>query len=133
MSQQYPGDERNGIGPPPPPPPAWYPPGQPYGQVPPQPYGQVPPQPGYYYGPPVRQATNGLAIASMVLGIIWLYWLGSILALIFGFIAKKQIDESRGMQRGRGMAIAGIVLGWVGVGTLTLAILFSVLVRINNG
>jgi hypothetical protein len=70
--------------------------------------------------------TNGLAIASMVLGILWLYWIGSILALVFGYSAKRQIDESRGQQAGRGMAIAGIVLGWVGIGTLVITILVAV-------
>ena len=32
----------------------------------------------------VTTRTNGLAIASMVLGILWIYWIGSILALVFG-------------------------------------------------
>jgi hypothetical protein len=41
-----------------------------------------------------RHGTNGLAIASLVLGILWLGGLGSILALVFGYIAKKQIDDS---------------------------------------
>ena len=38
-----------------------------------------------------------------------------ILALIFGFISKKQIDRSGGHQTGRGMAVAGIVLGFIGI------------------
>lgn len=71
--------------------------------------------------------TNGLAIASMVLGIVWVWWIGSILALIFGIVARKQIKE-RG-QRGDGMAIAGIVLGCVGAATLALVI---VLVAVGN-
>jgi hypothetical protein len=94
--------------------------GQPNGAVPPpygQPYGY-----GYPYVPPQR--TNGLAIASMVLGILWLYWIGSILALVFGYIAKNQIRE-RG-ESGGGMATAGIVLGWIGVGFLVLAIVIGV-------
>jgi hypothetical protein len=72
---------------------------------------------------PMQRSTNGLAIASMVLGIVWIYWIGSILALIFGYIAKGQINRSQGRQTGRGMAIAGIVLGWVGIGFLTLCII----------
>jgi len=68
-----------------------------------------------------------MAIASMVLGIIWIYWIGSILALVFGYIAKKQISESRGTQGGGGMATAGIVLGWVGIGTLTFFIIAGIL------
>jgi hypothetical protein len=54
---------------------------------------------------------------------------GWILALVFGYLAKSQIDASGGMQRGRGMAIAGIVLGWVWG---ALAIAYLVLVVILN-
>jgi hypothetical protein len=68
--------------------------------------------------------TNGMAVASMVLGIVWVYWIGSILALVFGYIALGQIKQ-RG-QQGRGMAIAGIVLGWVGAATLIAVIIFAV-------
>lgn len=81
------------------------------------------PPPGYYYGQPVQQqTTNGFAIAAMVLGIICLYGIGSILALVFGYQARRQIDESNGAQRGRGMAVAGIILGWIGVGIMALVI-----------
>jgi len=74
-------------------------------------------------------STNGLAIASMVLGILWIYWIGSILALVFGYVAKGQIDRSAGRQTGRGMAIAGIVLGWIGVATIALVVVFAIAVR----
>jgi hypothetical protein len=72
-----------------------------------------------------QQKTNGLAVASMVLGILWLYWIGSVLAVIFGHVAKSQIDNSNGAQSGGGMAIAGIALGWTGVGILLLALIFG--------
>lgn len=75
--------------------------------------------------------TNGLAIASLVLGIIWIYWVGSILAVIFGFVAKKQIERSGGTQGGSGMATAGIVLGFVGLATLILVIVFAVIAAIS--
>lgn len=75
----------------------------------------------------MQPKTNGLAIASMVLGILWIWWIGSILALIFGYTGKSQIDKSHGTQTGRGMAIAGIVLGWVGVATIALIILVALL------
>ena len=73
----------------------------------------------------VEPRNNGLAIASMVLGIVWVYWIGSILAVIFGHIALSQIEKSQGAQRGRGMAIAGLVLGYVGVGLLVLVIVVA--------
>ncbi len=71
-------------------------------------------QHGPHRDPPV---TNGYAIASLVLGIVWLWWLGSVLALVFGHTARNQIIASGGRQTGEGLAIAGIVLGWIGVAT----------------
>ena len=90
------------------------------------PYSGYPPAYGqpYGYGFPPPQRTNGMAIASMVLGILWLYWLGSILALVFGYVAKKQIRE-RG-EGGGGMATAGIVLGWIGVGFFVLLMVVGI-------
>ena len=101
--------------------------GQPqYGQ--PQQYGHPYPYP-YPYAPPQR--TNGMAIASMVLGILWLYWIGSILALVFGYVAKKQIRE-RG-EAGGGMATAGIVLGWIGVGILAAVLVVGLGAGVSSG
>ena len=71
---------------------------------------------------PQQLTTNGFAVASLVLGIVWWMGIGSILALVFGYIGKSQIDQSGGTQTGRGMAIAGIVLGWVGVSFIVLMI-----------
>jgi hypothetical protein len=122
------GDQGTGRSPDPygtPQPGAWRQPGPPAGPPgqwfgPPPAYGpQYGPQPGYGGYPP-PQRTNGLAVASMVLGILWIYWIGSILALVFGYIARKQIRE-RG-ESGSGMAVAGIVLGWVGIGILVVVI-----------
>jgi hypothetical protein len=81
--------------------------------------------PGYPPASPPTSGTNGMAIASMVLGILWLYWIGSILALIFGYIALNQIKVRR--ENGRGMAIAGVVLGWIGVGTGILVIVIAII------
>jgi hypothetical protein len=67
--------------------------------------------------------TNGFAIASLVLGILWIYSIGSILALVFGYKGKSQIDASGGQESGRGLAVAGIVLGWIGVALTLLAII----------
>jgi hypothetical protein len=84
--------------------------------------------PGASQAAAAQAKTNGFSIAALVLGILWLYWVGSVLALVFGYMGKKQIDEAGGMQTGRGMAVAGIVLGWIGVGTL---VVFLVLVLVG--
>lgn len=67
------------------------------------------------YRQPVQSKTNGMAIASLVLGILWIGGLGSVLAVIFGYLGKNQINASGGTESGRGLAIAGIVLGIVGI------------------
>jgi hypothetical protein len=115
----------SGGPPPPPPPPGYLPPPAPYPQ-PPTPY----PQPPAGYSPPVaHRGTNGFAVAGLVLGILWIYWIGSVLALIFGYVAKGQIDRSHGTEAGGGLAIAAIVLGWIGVGVGALVL---VVLAISN-
>jgi Domain of unknown function (DUF4190)/Uncharacterised protein family UPF0547 len=81
--------------------------------------------------PPTPTKTNGLAIVSLVLGIVWLYGIGSVLALIFGFTANKQIDRAEGRETGRGMAIAGIVLGFVGL--ISFVLVFPVGKDVDTG
>jgi hypothetical protein len=81
--------------------------------------GQPPPIPARGN---VRRTTNGMAIASMVLGILWLNGFGSVLALVLGYVARRQVRERN--QAGAGMAIAGIILGWIGVGALGLVLMW---------
>ncbi|MGH9416333.1 MAG: DUF4190 domain-containing protein [Terriglobales bacterium] len=70
----------------------------------------------------VSVGVNGMAIASLVLGILWLYWIGSILAIIFGHIALNQIRRAPAASQGKGMAIAGLILGYAGIVVFVLAI-----------
>ncbi len=94
----------------PPPPPGGYgypsPPAGGYG-YPPAPAG------GYGYPPqPQSAATNGMAVASLVCSLFgWLCIVGPLLGLIFGFVALNQINQTG--QRGRGMALAGIIIGGI--------------------
>lgn len=58
---------------------------------------------------------NHMALASLVLGILWLWGIGALLALILGIVARNQIHDSDGGQSGERLAVAGIVLGVVGL------------------
>ncbi|MDR7081661.1 hypothetical protein J2X01_000942 [Arthrobacter ginsengisoli] len=106
---------------------------QPYGQQPPaqQPYGAPAPygqpgspfnaygQPSYYGVPP---EPKGLSIASLCCGVATFLGLGFFLlpqlaAVILGHMALKREPS------GRGMAIAGLVLGYVGIALTVLAIM----------
>jgi len=63
-----------------------------------------------------EEKTHGLAIASLVCGIVGLVFAGfvlGVLAIVFGAISMKKIRKSGGFFKGRGMAIAGLVLGIV--------------------
>ena len=115
-----------GSGSPPPsgyPPSGYPPPGYPPPGYPPPGYTQAGyPQPGYPptgYAPGYgeRPTTNGFAVASLVLSLVgWLpCGIGSVLAIVFGFIAREQIKRNPGREHGSGMATAGIVIGFVAI------------------
>jgi hypothetical protein len=67
-----------------------------------------------------EKRTNGWAIASIVSAVFWMWWLGSIAAIVMGHVALRQINRSGGRQTGRGVAIAGLALGYLGLLTLAL-------------
>lgn len=69
--------------------------------------------------PSMAPQTNGMAIAALVLSIVCCGPLG----VILGFIARKQIRESNGAQTGDGLALAGIIVGFVSTG---IAILYAI-------
>lgn len=90
-----------------------------YGQTPPNPYGYpqygYPPY-GYSYGYPQRPTgTNGLAIAALVLGICGFLVATPIIGLIFGIVSLSAVRKSG--QKGKGLAISGIVLSsaWIAI------------------
>jgi hypothetical protein len=81
---------------------------------------------------PYVPRTNGLAIASLVLGILFCFVVSGILAVIFGNVALGQIARSEGREKGRGLAIAGVVLGWVSIGMLGIMALVWLGYGISN-
>jgi hypothetical protein len=93
----------------------------------------MPATPGYQPlpRPGVGRRTNSLAITSLVLGVVQFFgWfifllpglLAAILAIVLGFVATKQVSSSG--ESGRGLAITGVVLGFVGI--LVVGLLFIV-------
>lgn len=64
---------------------------------------------------PVAAKTDGMAIASLVLSILWLAGVGSVLAVIFGAVALSRIKKSSGRLIGSGLATAGLVVGSIGI------------------
>ena len=88
-------------------------------------YGQ-PPQ--YGNSPYGAQETNQLALWSMILGIAspllcfcYVGFFTGIAAIVTGFIAKNQIKANQGRQKGDGMALAGIILGFISIALSVVA------------
>jgi uncharacterized membrane protein len=52
-------------------------------------------------------------VSALVLGIVGFFFVTAILAVVFGHVALSQIKRSFGAVTGRGMAIAGLVLGYL--------------------
>ena len=99
-------------------PPAYGPPAYGYGS----PYGP------YAYGAYSPPTTNGLAIASMVCGIVGLAFcqVFAIAGLIMGIIARRQIRDAEGSQTGGAFALTGIITSAIAIGFMVLLLLFYV-------
>jgi hypothetical protein len=73
--------------------------------------------------------TSSMAIISLIASIAGLFILplaGSIVGIIVGNMAKKEILESGGMKTGDGLAQAGVIIGWVGLALWGLGILAGI-------
>jgi Domain of unknown function (DUF4190) len=104
------------------------PPGQ-QNYVPKQPY---PPYQGPYPPYPPAPPTNGLAIASLVCGVgAFIIGLSFIPAIICGHIARRQIRRTG--EQGGGMALAGLILGYVGGALFILLLLVFVTIAVKAG
>lgn len=73
------------------------------------------------YQPHHPAPTDPFAVVSLIFGILWIFWVGSLVAVICGHIALHRMGQ-RPMQ-GQGLAYAGITLGYIGVGTFMLMLM----------
>jgi len=80
-------------------------------------------------GLPTKLPTNGLAIASLVLGLLSFTCLPAIPAIILGIIALDQIKKT-GKTTGSGLATAGIVTGGLGFFLLVIVLIMGPLAGI---
>lgn len=82
-------------------------------------YGSVP------TGPP----NSSMAIVSLIAGILGLTLfpvVGSIVAVITGPMAKKEIAASAGTLGGERLATAGMIMGWIGIALLMLGLCLGI-------
>lgn len=82
------------------------------------------PRPAFRLASPSQPRLNRLALASIVFALLWGFGIGSLLAVAFGVVAKRQIRRRR--QSGRRMASIGIALGAIGLVTTAVAAILIV-------
>jgi len=93
--------------------------------TPPPPYGAYPPPPydgyyGYRSAYPLPRSTNSLAIVSLVCAFLF-----APLGIVFGHMSLSQIKKTG--EEGRGLAIAGLVIGYLITALTVLVVVLSVL------
>ena len=77
----------------------------------------------------VQQAppqSSNKAIASLVCGVLFLCAPASIAAIILGHLALVDIKRSANRMTGHGLAIAGLVMGYLGIALTTIYVVFMV-------
>lgn len=82
-------------------------------------YGNAP-----AYGAYGAARTNTLAVVSLIssiAGMLFVPFIGSLVGVITGHMSLRQI--SRSGESGRGMALAGTIIGWIGVAFCVLGII----------
>lgn len=103
---------------------------QPPATVPPPPPAPV--QPGYVVTS--QRPYNTLAVVSLVAGIaayVFLPFISAVVAVITGHMARSQIRQTG--EQGGGMALAGLILGYVHLALVVVIIVVIILVVVIAG
>ncbi|MCX4748461.1 DUF1707 and DUF4190 domain-containing protein [Kitasatospora sp. NBC_01287] len=93
-----------------------------------------PPIPTTFLPAPVpAPSNNGMAVASLVLGLLCAPSLGvlGIPALVTGHLARQQIRRTR--EAGDGLATFGLVMGYLSVAGWSMVLLLSMVFAMGNG
>ena len=85
---------------------------------------QYAPGPGY----PPAGPTSGMAIASLVVSLLGI----GIVGVILGHLALNEIKKSNGYMQGRGLAIAGLIIGYLQIAAGVLFAIFLLFTVITS-
>jgi peptidyl-prolyl cis-trans isomerase B (cyclophilin B) len=70
--------------------------------------------------------TNGFAVSALIFGLVG----GNILPIVFGHVALAQIGRSG--ERGRGMAVAGLILGYLSLAAVIVIVIVVAVAAANR-
>ena len=85
------------------------------------------PVPEWKARPAPASGTNGMAVGAFVCGLLGI----SAVAIVLGFVARESDQQVRWPRRRRGLALAGIILGFIWVG-ITILIFISLAVAAHQ-
>lgn len=92
-----------------------------------QPAPGVAARPASTAGQPVFQAeTSGKAIGSLVSGLLSFILPAAVAAVVLGHIARSEIRKSGGRLEGNGLALAGLILGYMGLAVIPVLIIAAI-------
>src|ERR1700722_436016 len=74
---------------------------------------------------PIPQESSGKALASLICGIFFFVFPSAIAAIILGHLSLSEIRKSAGRLGGQGIAIAGLVLGYLGVAVIPFVLIVA--------
>jgi len=88
------------------------------------------PPPGAGYGAPEQPytgptETSGKAIGSLICGLLFFIFPIALLAIVLGHLSLADIRKAAGRITGRGMAIAGLALGYTGVAIIPVTLIIA--------
>ena len=76
-----------------------------------------------------QSKTNAMAIISLISGLVsWFFlpFVAAIVAIVTGHMARGQIKNSYGSESGDGLAIAGLILGYLNIAMSCVGILLFI-------
>ncbi|MCQ4211069.1 MULTISPECIES: DUF1707 and DUF4190 domain-containing protein [Streptomyces] len=105
----------------------------PQGPVPQQSFPQAPVPRTFLPAPVPPPPTNGKAIGSLSCGVATFFTAGAtgIPAVILGHMARAEIRRTG--EQGDGMAVGGLVLGWLSVAGWALVLLIAIVAAAQSG
>ena len=79
----------------------------------------------YPQNPPIHSMAI-ISLVASIAGLTVIPTMGSIIGVITGHLARRDMRATPGRYSGEGVALAGVVLGWIGVGLGVLGICVAV-------
>src|SRR5713226_3901433 len=79
-------------------------------------------------GVPGPQVTDGKAVVSLILGILAIFpfsIFAGIPAVVLGHISRSSIARSMGRLKGEGMALAGLIMGYLSVALIPMILIIA--------